>query len=114
MGMRRVEVEAKSLPLAVKPIKRVTNFDDSSIRKMLRIAYTDFVGEELEIQMSQDAPSSPASNRSFTTSQGWADLSQLHNRAELKLFWDMFVQKQIFVFEQESTLLIEASEETNW
>jgi len=114
MGMRRIEGETKPQSPAVKPLKRVADFDDSSIRKMLRSAYTDFVGEELEIQMNQDASSSTVPSMSFTADKGWADLSQLQNRAELKLFWDMFVQKQIFVFEQESALLIEVSKEENW
>ena len=55
MGIRRTEGEIKPLSPAVKPLKRVADFDDSSIRKMLRSAYTDFVGEELEFQMNQDA-----------------------------------------------------------
>ena len=114
MAMRRIDAETKPPSAAVKPLKRVADFDDSSIRKMLRSAYTDFVGEELELQMNQDASSSMVPNRSLTADKGWADLSQLQNRAELKLFWDMFVQKQIFVFEQESALLIEVSKEDNW
>jgi hypothetical protein len=113
MGMRRMESETKSQSPAVNPLKRVADFDDSSIRKMLQSAYTDLAGEELELQMNHD-PSSTVPNVSFTADKGWADLNQLHNRAELKLFWDMFVQKQIFVFEQESALLIEVSEEENW
>lgn len=114
MGMRRIEAETMSLSPAVNPLKRVADFDDSCIRKMLRSAYTDFVGEELELQMNQNASSSTVPNLSFTAYKGWADLSQLQNRAELKLFWDMFVQNQIFVFEQESALLIEVSKEENW
>ena len=104
MGMRRIESQAKLLEPTVNPVKRVANFDDSSIRKMLRSAYTDFVGEELELQMNQNASSGMTPKMSFTADKGWADLSQLQNRAELKLFWDMFVQKQIFIFEQESAL----------
>ncbi|MGH9428577.1 MAG: hypothetical protein ACRD2L_19995 [Terriglobia bacterium] len=114
MGMRRIEAESQPLSPTVKPLKPVPDFDDSSIRKMLRSAYIDFVGEELEMQMNQDPQSSMAPNMSFTADKGWADLSQLHNRAELKLFWDMFIQKQIFIFEQESALLIEVSKEDNW
>jgi hypothetical protein len=114
MGMRRIEGETMQLSPAVKPLKRVAEFDDSCIRKMLRSAYTDFAGEELELQMNQNASSSTVPNLSFTADKGWADLSQLQDRAELKLFWDMFVQKQIFVFEQESALLIEVSKEENW
>jgi hypothetical protein len=112
--MRRIEQETKPVSLGVKPLKRVVDFDDSSIRKMLRSAYTDFVGEELELQMNQDASSLTEPKISLTADKGWADLSQLQNRAELKLFWDMFVKKQIFVFEQESALLIEASKEESW
>ena len=113
MGIRRVESEAKSMEPVGNPLKRVASFDDSSIRKMLRSAYTDFVGEELELQMNQNA-SSMVPKMSFTADKGWADLSQLQNRAELKLFWDMFIQKQIFIFEQESALLVEVSKEENW
>ena len=112
--MKRIEGETKPPSTTVKPLKRVADFDDSSIRKMLRSAYTDFVGEELELRMNQDASSSILPNMSFTADKGWADLSQLQNHSELKLFWDMFVQKQIFVFEQESALLIEVSKEENW
>ena len=112
--MRRIEQETKPVSLEVKPLKRVVDFDDSSIRKMLRSAYTDFVGEELELQMNQNASSLTENNISLTADKGWADLSHLQNRAELKLFWDMFVKKQIFVFEQESVLLIEASKEESW
>jgi len=114
MGVRRIESRAKPLKRVGNPLKRVTDFDDSSIRKMLRSAYTDFVGEELELQMNQNASSGMASKMSFTADKGWADLSQLQNRAELKLFWDMFIQKQIFIFEQESALLVEVSKEENW
>jgi len=114
VGMRRIESEAKLLEPTVNPVKRVANFDDSSIRKMLRSAYTDFVGEELELQMTQNASSGMTPKMSFTADKGWADLSQLENRAELKLFWDMFIQKQIFIFEQESALLVEVSKEENW
>ena len=114
MAMRRIEGETKPPSTTVKPLKRVADFDDSSIRKMLRSAYTDFVGEELELQMNQDVSSLMLPNMSLTADKGWADLSQLQNRSELKLFWDMFVQKQIFVFEQESALLIEVSKEENW
>ena len=113
MAMRRIEFETELVELAVNPLKRVADFDDSSIRKMLRSAYTDFVGEELELQMNQNA-SSMVPKMSFTADKGWADLSQLQNRAELKLFWDMFIQKQIFIFEQESALLVEVSKEENW
>ena len=114
MGVRRIESQTKSLAPVGNPLKRVTDFDDSSIRKMLRSAYTDFVGEELELQMNQDASSGMAPKMSFTADKGWADLSQLQNRAELKLFWDMFIQKQIFIFEQESAFLVEASKEESW
>lgn len=114
MGLRRTEGNTSQLSPAAKPIKRVVSFDDSSIRKMLRSAYTDFIGEELELQMKQDGSTSTMTNMSFATEKGWADLSQLQNRAELKLFWDMFIQKQILVFEQESALLIEVSKEENW
>jgi hypothetical protein len=114
MGMRRIESEAKPMEPVGNPLKRVADFDDSSIRKMLRSAYTDFVGEELELQMNQNASSGLMLKMSFTADKGWADLSQLQNRAELKLFWDMFIQKQIFIFEQESALLVEVSEEENW
>src|SRR5688572_12847712 len=88
MGMRRVESETKSPEPVGNPLKRVANFDDSSIRKMLRSAYTDFVGEELELQMNQNA-STMVPKMSFTADKGWADLSQLQNRAELKLFWEI-------------------------
>jgi hypothetical protein len=115
MGIRRVEGETNELSAAVKPIKRVVSFDDSSIRKMLRSAYTDFIGEELELKMKQDGSTSTVVHMSFAAEKGWADLSQLQTRTELKLFWDMFIQKQIFVFEQESALLIEvSSNEENW
>ena len=112
--MRRIESEAKLLEPTVNPVKRVANFDDSSIRKMLRSAYTDVVGEELEFQMNQNAASPMSPKMSFTADKGWADLGQLQNRSELKLFWDMFIQKQIFIFEQESALLVEVSAEENW
>jgi hypothetical protein len=114
MSMRRSEGETTPLSPEAKPLKRLVDFDDSCIRKMLRSAYTDFVGEELEFQMIQDASSSAVPSLSFSADKGWADLSQLQNQAELKLFWDMFVRKQIFVFEQESSLLIEVSREENW
>ena len=114
MGLRRLESEARSMEPVGNPLKRVTSFDDSSIRKMLRSAYTDFVGEELELQMTQNASSGMTPKMSFTADKGWADLSQLQNRAELKLFWEMFIQKQIFIFEQESALLVEVSKEENW
>ena len=114
MAIRRIECETELMELAVNPLKRVADFDDSSIRKMLRSAYTDFVGEELELQMTQNASSGMTPKMSFTADKGWADLSQLQNRAELKLFWDMFIQKQIFIFEQESALLVEVSKEENW
>ena len=112
--MHPVKVNRISLFL-IWPSKCSTYFQcgDSSIRKMLRSAYTDFVGEELELQMNQNA-SSMVPKMSFTADKGWADLSQLQNRAELKLFWDMFIQKQIFIFEQESALLVEVSKEENW
>ena len=113
MRMRRTEGDGQATAPAGKPLKRVVNFDDSSIRKMLRSAYTDVVGEELELQMKQDSSLIEA-NLSFTADKGWADLSQLQNRAELRLFWDMFVKKQIFVFEQESALLMQASKDENW
>ena len=114
MGMRRMESETIPGTPAAKPIKRVADFDDSSIRKMLRGAYTDFAGEELELQMTQDASFSMVTNISVSADEGWADLSALQTPSELKLFWDMFVQKQIFVFEQESALLIEVSKEESW
>ena len=114
MAMRRTECENELVELAVNPLKRIADFDDSSIRKMLRSAYTDFVGEELEFQMTQNVLSSMSPKMSFTADKGWADLSQLQNRSELKLFWDMFIQKQIFIFEQESALLVEVSTEENW
>jgi hypothetical protein len=112
--MKRIEGETKPTLQAVKLLKRVADFDDSSIRKMLRSAYVDFVGEELELQMNQDGSSSTVPSTGLTADKEWANLSQLHNRSELNLFWDMFVQKQIFVFEQESALLIEASSEESW
>lgn len=114
MGIRRMEGEINQLSPVVEPVKRVVSFDDSAIRKMLRNAYTDFIGEELELQIKQDASISTVVNMSFAADKGWSDLSKLQNRAELKLFWDMFIQKQIFVFEQESALLIEVSKEENW
>jgi hypothetical protein len=113
MGIRRTESEAKSMERVGNPLKRVASFDDSSIRKMLRSAYTDLVGQELELQMNQD-PSSTVPKMSFTADKGWADLSQLQNRGELRLFWEMFIQKQIFIFEQESALLVEVSKEESW
>ena len=69
MGIRRVESEARPLEPVGNPLKRVANFDDSSIRKMLRSAYTDFVGEELELQMNQNASSDGTQNE-FHCRQG--------------------------------------------
>ncbi|MCI0422487.1 MAG: hypothetical protein L0387_03395 [Acidobacteria bacterium] len=114
MGMRRAQAEIRSEAPAVKPLKRVAAFDDSSIRKMLRSAYNDFVGEELELRMNHDAGSPAMAGLKNSDDKSWANLSHLQNRAELKLFWDMFVQKQIFVFEQESALLLEVAKEENW
>ena len=114
MSMRQTEGAVNSLEQTVNPLRRIADFDDNSIRNMLRKAYTDFVGEELELQMNHNASFSTMANTSFTVDSAWADLSQLQNRAELKLFWDMFVQKQIFVFDQEAEFLIETSGEENW
>lgn len=114
MAMRRVEEEAQPQTLVANPIKRVADFDDSCIRRMLRSAYTDIVGEALELQMNQDASSSFPLVVNPTSERGLGDLSHLQNCAELKLFWDLFVKKQIFLFEQESALLIEASKDEPW
>lgn len=110
MGIRREYTESAGSMATLKPLKRVAEFDDSSIRKMLRSAYDDFVGNELERYMnplgSLVIPGSTA--RDLNT---WAEFERFSNQAELKLFWDMFVQKQVFIFEQESAFLMNVDKE---
>ncbi len=104
MGIKRQQAESASSVPALKPLKRVAEFDDSSIRKMLRSAYDDFVGEELEMYMNPSGflaiPTTPHDSKQ------WCAFERFSNKAELKFFWDMFVQKQVFIFDQESALLV--------
>jgi hypothetical protein len=112
MGIKRPETDAvihKSVSKALKPI---CDFDDSSIRKMLRSAYEDFVGRELESYMNPLVGLTIHDGIQADVNR-WTKLERFSNQADLKLFWDMFVQKQVFIFEQESTLLMNL-EKQDW
>jgi hypothetical protein len=81
---------------------------------MLRSAYDDFVGDELELQLDNYVGISGFSDSSEHLGEGWTQLGRLRERAELQLFWDMFVQKQILYFDQEATLLLDISPKQKW
>ena len=103
MAMKRVQVD--QIELSPKPLQQVSNFDDSSIRKLLRSAYDDFVGDELELQMYRIL-GLPVVSDLTPIQNNWAELIRALDRADLRLFWNIFVQKQIACFDQETTLLL--------
>lgn len=114
MAMKRIDSEAKAEQAYLKPIKQVSEFDDSSIRKMLRIAYDDFAGDELELQMENYSGLERVSGLACQSERAGTGLSHLLDRADLRLFWDMHVQKQIHFFDQESSLLVTLPQEEKW
>ena len=91
----------------LKTAKRACSFDDSSIRKMLRSAYEDFVGDELEAEIENYIEPTYLGKKR-------AEMNALRHLPDLKIFWDMYVQKQLFCFDQESTLLLGFSRESEW
>ncbi len=105
MATKRSAESASGVLNQLKPLKPVRGFDDSSIRKLLRSAYYDSVGSHLESQMNPLARLI-ISNANNLDSRIGLDLAQLSNKAELNLFWDMFIQKQILIFEEETNLLL--------
>jgi hypothetical protein len=113
MGMRRTYTRTET-EAHFKPLMRVYSFDDSSIRKMLRSAYDDFVGDELELQVDNNLGVAIFPEFANQGDQGWAGLSHMDNRADLQIFWNMFVQKQILCFDQESLLLMNLPYQQPW
>jgi hypothetical protein len=111
MAMKRVQVD--QIELSPKPLRQVSDFDDSSIRKLLRSAYDDFVGDELELQMYRilGLPLVP----DLTPIQNnWAELSRALDRGDLRVFWNIFVHKQIVCFDQEANLLLNLTDGEKW
>jgi hypothetical protein len=111
MAMKRAEWSAKPENADFKHLRGVSSFDDSSIRRMLRSAYDDFVGDELELEMENYRGHAELPNHG---GKGWLEIGQLRDRADLKFFWEIFVQKQIFFFDQESTILMKLPQEERW
>jgi hypothetical protein len=113
MAMKRVQSEVDQTELSPKPLRQALDFDDSAIRTMLRGAYDDFVGDELELQVHRllgffVVPDPTPSERD------WAELGCRLDRADLRLFWNIFVQKQIVCFDQEATLLLNLADGEKW
>jgi len=107
MAIKRSGIETRLERDHFKTAKRACSFDDSSIRKMLRNAYEDFVGDELEAEIENYVEPTYLGKKA-------AEMNALRHLPDLRLFWDMYIQKQLFCFDQESTLLLEFSRETEW
>ena len=114
MAIKRLQSSVKMENSILEPLSHVPSFDDSSIRKMLRSAYDDFVGDELEMQMDNYQGHPVSFNLGNSGERSWGELSHLRERADLRLYWDIHVQKQILFFDREASLIFSVTRDEKW
>ena len=100
--MRRSLRKKRKPAMGANPVKHSTRFDDQSIREWLRNSYLD-LQENAPDLIPEDSPKfllvQPSLDR---IDASWVEPNYLQKRSDLSSFWNLFVQKQIFYFEQES------------
>ena len=107
--MKKTLSEIEKAQNWMKQIKQLLDFDDSSIRMLLGHSYPElleqgtdwFMEEPLEYKIVSFAPSE--------TDKNYSDLGQFSSRPDLKVFWNIHVQKQVLYFEEECLLLMNIS-----
>jgi hypothetical protein len=99
----RKAVRRKKKPVVLSDlVKHSPRFDDQTIREWLRNSYLESTENPLDL-MTEDSPKFLLVQPSLVAiDAGSIEPNYMQKRADLSSFWNLFVQKQIFYFEQES------------
>jgi hypothetical protein len=106
MATKRTNADTESILQSGKPLKRPAHFDDSSIRMLVRSFYLNFEEHELEMQLANHMDSLMIPSFLTDNVKNWMRDIQLQDRADLALFWELHIHKQIVYFDQESYILL--------
>jgi hypothetical protein len=100
--MRKALRRKKKSVVLTNLVKHSTHFDDQSIREWLRNSYLDSKENTVDLMM-EDSPQFLLVQPSVVgIDAGSIEPNYMQKRSDLSSFWNLFVQKQIFYFEQES------------
>ena len=100
------DTDSDTVPQSIKPLKQPANFDDSSIRTLVRSFYLNFEEHDLESQLANHMESLLIPSFLTSNVKNWMRDIQLQDRADLALFWELHIHKQIVYFDQESYILL--------
>ena len=93
----------------MKQIKQILDFDDSSIRLLLGHSYPELFDQEADWPMEDSMEYKVVSFMPSETDKKYSELGQFSSQPDLKLFWNIHVQKQVLYFEEECLLMMNFS-----
>ena len=111
--MKKTSVEIDQGLVGMNQIKRILDFDDSSIRLLLGLSYPDFFEQEQDWPMEDSIGYKVVSFKPSDTDKNYSDLGQFSGRPDLRVFWNIHVQKQVLYFEEECLMMMNYSKSHN-
>ena len=111
--MKKAAVEIDQGLIWMKQIKQILDFDDSSLRLLLGHSYPDFFEQEQDWPMEDSIEYKVVSFIPSDTDKNYSDLGQFSGRPDLKVFWNIYVQKHVLYFEEECLMMMNYSKGHN-
>ena len=90
----------------MKQIKQILEFDDSSIRMYFDHSYPNLFDQEKGWPMEDSIEYKLVSFMPPETDKVYTDLEQFSGQPDLKMFWNIHVQKQVLYFEEECLMMM--------
>lgn len=107
--MKKASEEIGQGLIWVKQIKQILDFDDSSLRLLLGQSYPGLFEQERGWPMEDSIEYKMISFIPSDTDNNYSDLGQFSGRPDLKVFWNIHVQKQVLYFEEECLMMLNYS-----
>lgn len=90
-------------------IKQILEFDDSSIRMLLGHSYPKLFDQEKDWPMEDSIEYKVVSFMPLESDKVYSNLGQFSGQPDLKMFWNIHVQKQVLYFEEECLMMLNFS-----
>jgi hypothetical protein len=90
-------------------IKQILEFDDSSIRMLLGHSYPKLLDQEKDWPMEDSTEYKVVSFTPVESDKMYSNFGQFSAQPDLKMFWNIHVQKQVLYFEEECLMMMNFS-----
>jgi hypothetical protein len=110
---KQISKKIKEEP-TLKPVKNPPPMDDRTIRALLRNSCSELQEEVFPGSMTDNIRVWVVQSLSAPTELNWVDPDFLKAKSDLFMFWNLYAQRQVFLFEQESSLLEDWRHPDTW